>query len=151
MEGRIDEALRYASEPPARSPLPPPPPPTFTAEEIDTALRDRVGRSLRAAVGPVVSADGRTIAGPDAVPIVTVACEAGGRAATVDLMMRTGDNITTEQAILDAWMADGYTPDRALGTNLLYGDEANPIKAATLRGNADGFLHLTIESRCAAG
>ncbi len=151
MEQEIDAALEESRRPPVPAPLPPPSPPTFTTEEVTDAVHDGVDRSLRAAVGSVVTEDGRRVTSPDEVPVTMVPCAAGGSSLMVDLRMVTADNVETERAILDAWVTDGYTRDRALGLNLLYGAEADPIERATLRGNSDGLLRLTIQSRCATG
>ncbi|MGM7698382.1 hypothetical protein [Microbacterium sp. A84] len=146
----IEAGLAYAEEPvPGDLEILAPSAPTVTTTDIEAAVRDRLDRSLEAATGPVVFADAEPVSGADAIVIDFVACETGGSAAAVRIEIRTGDNVASEEAILSAWVEDGFTRDRAAGTNLLYGDETNAIQQGSLRGNSDGLLRLTIQSRCA--
>ena len=147
----IDTALERAAQPPKTitEPSSPPPAQEFTTSEVDAAVGAGVELTIEAATSPVVLADGTPLTESDQLAVESETCDSGGTAATASVAFRTGDNIASEEAILTAWATPGFTKDRAAGTNLLYGNETDPISRVSLRGDSRGVLHLTIESRCA--
>ncbi|VXB00003.1 hypothetical protein [Pseudoclavibacter sp. 8L] len=74
---------------------------------------------------------------------------ASGTAYVLTLSLSGPDTITDEQNIIELWQERGLTYDRAMGTNYAGGPVSQAIDQVRMRGDAQGWLNITITSHCA--
>lgn len=132
----------------ARTPQPQSPSPTAPMSDMQSSIREMVGVSLAATVGPVRDDKGDPI-DPQAIAPVSSTCDAGGVRVEIALEFETADNASSLTRILSAWDAAGYARDRAMQEDIRY-SESLPIERMAIRDSTsiDGLIHMKITSRC---
>lgn len=119
--------------------------------------------SLRVAtLGVMVAPIANLMAGPLDDPPEEVACVPGGETGDVPgersasgtayvltLSLSGSDTIADEQNIMELWQQRGLSYDRAMGTNYAGGPVSQAIDQVRMRGDAQGWLNITITSHCA--
>lgn len=115
---------------------PAPAPATDTRTEIALMVQ----RTLDAAGGHVVDAEGAPMSAP--LPS-DLSCDG---TTAYDLVIRTDDNATSYAAILAAWDAEGYAKDRAMQEDLRYNSVVR--LSARDRSSIDGLLHFSLTAEC---
>ncbi|WP_146081057.1 hypothetical protein [Pseudoclavibacter sp. AY1H1] len=130
---------------------------SLSADQLRAGVLDLRDATVATMESPVPN----LMVGPlDAEP-VEIACVPGGEtgdypdettsrgvAYEVQLSVSGPDTVTDEQNIIELWKARGLTYDRAMGTNYAGGSTAQAIDQVRMRGDAQGWLNITVTSHC---
>ncbi|MBD3941897.1 hypothetical protein IF188_09345 [Microbacterium sp. NEAU-LLC] len=83
--------------------------------------------------------------------LLTAACNEAGSRLTASLQLATGDNADSLTAILGAWDAAGYLPDRVMQEDIR-DSTTLPIERTSIRDRTtiDGLPHLEVMGACSA-
>jgi len=147
----VDRATAAIGGTPVVAPLPSPTPSPepLTVDEARAATVDMLSVTIAAAVMPVTTADGYPPIA-DASQLQAAPCGESGVRSAIAFELSTGDNAASLPAILAAWDAAGYLPDRAMQEDIRY-SATLPVERMSIRDTTtiDGFLHVSIQSACA--
>ncbi|WP_424463334.1 hypothetical protein [Pseudoclavibacter helvolus] len=100
-------------------------------------------------VGPLDAEPGVVACVPGGQPgDVPDQTSASGTAYVVSLSVSGPDTVADEQRIIELWQERGLTRDRAMGTNFAHGPVTQAIDQVRMRGDAQGWLNITVTSHC---
>ena len=155
VSGQVESLVARASSAvgnvPAVAPIPSPSPAPdrLTVDDAREEMLVMLSTTIDAAAAPVTTADGSP-------PIVdpgqlrAAPCGEVGSRLALTTELATADNAASLVAILAAWDAAGYLPDRAMQEDIRY-STALPVERLSIRDKTtiDGLIHLSIQSACA--
>ena len=151
VEALVARASAAVGSAPAAAPIPPsaPAPDPLTIDEAREEMLAMLSTTIDAAAAPVTTADGSPPAA-DASQLQAAPCGEAGSRLALTTELATADNAASLAAILAAWDAAGYLPDRAIQEDIRYSTSL-PVERLSIRDRTtiDGLIHLRIESACA--
>ncbi len=151
VESLVARASSAVGNAPAVAPIPPSPPAPdpLTVDEARAEILAMVSTTIDAAAAPVTTADGSPPI-VDPAQLQAAPCGEVGSRLTLTAELATADNAASLVAILAAWDAAGYLPDRAMQEDIRYSTTL-PVERLSIRDKTtiDGLLHLSVQSACA--
>ncbi|MDR7187603.1 hypothetical protein J2Y46_000419 [Microbacterium sp. BE35] len=151
VESLVARAVSAVGNAPAVAPIPSPSPAPdpLTVDDARQEMLAMFSTTIDAAAAPVTTADGSPLI-VDAAQLQAAPCGEVGSRLALTTELATADNAASLDAILAAWDAAGYLPDRAMQEDIRY-SATLPVERLSIGDTTtiDGLLHVSIQSACA--
>ncbi|MFB7894428.1 hypothetical protein ACFC1I_19655 [Microbacterium sp. NPDC056044] len=151
VESLVARATSAVGNVPAVAPIPSPSPAPemLTVDDAREEVLVMLSTTIGAAAAPVTTSDGSPPL-VDPAQLQAAPCGGVGSRMAFTTELATADNAASLVAILAAWGAAGYLPDRAMQEDIRYSTTL-PVERLSIRDKTtiDGLLHLSIQSACA--